>query len=81
MAANPNFMEVSLIMITFRDSTPNHINNGNGYSRVVDIDTDTRYLKTPFGWQVWCDYLHDFRNFFDKELETRLDAAFKEYEK
>tara|TARA_R110000764_G_scaffold119034_1_gene206588 strand:+ start:517 stop:735 length:219 start_codon:yes stop_codon:yes gene_type:complete len=60
--------------------TPAHINEKaaarNGYFRVEDKNTGSRYLKTPNGWQYWSDIHDGYVNGASKATVTKLDAAF-----
>jgi len=73
------------IEIEFRDSTPSHIKNGEGYHRLINSKSKygQRYLKTPHEnrWMQWSDIDRNWQNFFNDELKEKLDEAFTEYEK
>ena len=64
-----------------------HFMDAHGYTNLIDADSGTRYLRTPYGhygyngrpdhgWQYWSDIDGTFVNFFDADLIDQLDAAY-----
>ena len=47
-----------------------------GYTNLIDVDTGTRYLLTPYGWQVYFWPGRAFVNFSGTNLINQLNSSF-----
>jgi len=47
-----------------------------GFTNVIDVDTGTRFLRTPYGWQTYSWPDRGFVNFFNDNLINQLNSSF-----